>query len=257
MIQFRILHQDDAFVAIDKPAGFQVHAPEDPKRRISNDTNCLYLLRRQIEKYLYPVHRIDRATSGVVLYALTPDAAREISRQFQEKEVRKTYFAVTRGWTPAEGRIEHPLKSEHDEAVKKESLTSYARIGQLELPVPNGPHPTSRYSLVRAEPHSGRMHQLRRHFAHLSHPLIGDTVYGDGKHNRVFRELLDERALFLKAYSITFTHPVSGQKIAIHARWNHLWHRIFDLFGICPYSSSEPTSQTWIPCPRAKTTGRG
>jgi len=235
MIQFRILYQDDALVAIDKPAGFQVHAPEDPKRRISNDTNCLYLLNRQLGAYLYPVHRVDRATSGVLIYALEKTAAKELARQFQEKEIQKIYFAVTRGWVPESGKIDYSLKSEHDPSIQKEAITEFLRVGTLELPIPSQHHSTSRYSLVKALPLTGRMHQIRRHFAHLSHPLIGDTVYGEGKHNRVFRELLNENALLLKAYSIQFTHPMTGKPIAIRARWNHLWHQVFDHFGICPW----------------------
>lgn len=244
MIQFRILYQDSSIVAIDKPAGFQVHTPEDPRRRISNDTNCLYLLRRQIGSYLYPVHRLDRATSGVLIYALESGIARELARQFQEKEINKTYFAITRGWVSESGEINHPLKSEHDDSIRKDAITLYSRIGQVELPIATEKHPTSRYSLVKVEPRTGRMHQIRRHFAHLSHPLIGDSIYGDGKHNRIFRELLTENALLLKAYSLSFQHPTSGLPLTIHARWNHLWHRIFDLFGICPITSQSAESRT-------------
>lgn len=239
MIQFRILYHDSSLIAIDKPAGFQVHPPEDPRRRISNDTNCLYLLRQQIGTYLYPVHRLDRATSGVVIYALESSAARELARQFQEKVVQKTYYAVTRGWISSDGEIDHPLKSEHDPEVRKEALTHYSPVSTVELPIASERHPTSRYSLVKVEPKTGRMHQIRRHFAHHSHPLIGDTIYGDGKQNRVFRELLNENALLLKAYSICIQHPVTQKPIFIHGKWNHLWHRVFDLFGTCPWTPNQ------------------
>lgn len=231
---FRILHQDEALVAIDKPAGFHVHPPENGDHRIPRSTNCLALLRDQLGKHLYPVHRLDRATSGVLVFALEPEAAASLARAFREQEVTKTYFAITRGWTADEGLVDHPLKSEHAGMPPKDSRTSYLTVGKVELPWPVGDFRTARYSLVRVQPHTGRMHQIRRHFAHLSHPLIGDTVYGDGKHNRIFREKLGEKGLFLKAHTLEFRHPRTGARLRVQSRWNHLWHRAFDLFGICP-----------------------
>jgi tRNA pseudouridine65 synthase len=233
-MEFRIIHQDRWLVAVDKPAGFQVHQPEDPRHRVSRTFDCLSLLRRQTGQYLYPVHRLDRATSGVLLFAFDAEAARLASLSFSERRVKKTYYCVTRGWTRDEGTIDHPLAS-GEPAVSKESRTRFRTVARTELPFAIGRYDTSRYSLVRAEPLTGRMHQIRRHFAHLSHPLIGDTVYGDGKHNRLFRDQFSMRALFLKAYSLELAHPLTCEPLFLRSRWNALWLKVFDLFGTCPY----------------------
>jgi tRNA pseudouridine65 synthase len=226
-MRFRILYQDNRLVAIDKPAGFQVHPPEDQRHRISNSLNCLHLLRKQIGTYLYPVHRLDGATSGVLLFALDQTMAAEIQRQFQEREISKTYFALVRGWVEGEGSIRAPLSGVPCE-------TAFQCVGQTEFPVSWGAHSTSRYSLVAIKPLTGRMHQIRRHFAHIRHPLVGDTIYGDGKHNRFFRELVPGSRLYLKAYSLKLNHPDLSRPIKIAARWNHHWHQVFDHFGVCP-----------------------
>jgi tRNA pseudouridine65 synthase len=228
MQRLRILYQDEDLVAIEKPSGFHVHPPEDQRHRISQAVNCLAILRKQIDRYLYPVHRLDGATSGVLLFALSAEAASRVQSQFQSQGIRKTYFAVVRGWVEPEGVIDSAL----DDAP---SRTSFSRLGTLELPVEVARYPTSRYSLVRVHPHTGKMHQIRRHFAHIRHPLIGDSIYGDGKHNRFFRDKIVGSGLFLKAYSLALTHPRSGCALKITSRWNHEWHQLFDLFGICPF----------------------
>lgn len=232
---FRLLYQDEHLVAIDKPAGFYVHPPEDPSHRISKQTNCLAILRDQLGSYLFPVHRLDRATSGVLVYALTQEAARSLAAAFAENRVQKTYVAVTRGWVSAEGCIRHPLASEHDPEVKKEASTEYLRIATTELPIAIGRYASSRYSLVQVRPRTGRLHQIRRHFAHLSHPLIGDTVYGDGKQNQAFRGILGGQALLLKSLKLEIPHPVTGEALKISSRWNHTWHQVFELFGVCAF----------------------
>lgn len=185
------------------------------------------MLRDQLHTYLYPVHRIDAATSGVVLFALDSSSAAAIQRQFAQREISKLYFAITRGWVGPEGSIESPLDG-------AECATSFKRLSAVDLPVHVSHHPTSRYSLVSVEPETGRTHQIRRHFAHLRHPLIGDTIYGDGKHNRFFRGRIPSGGLFLKAYAIAFRHPQTGEPIYIRSRWNRPWLEAFDLFGVCP-----------------------
>jgi len=275
-MNLRILYQDDQLVAVDKPAGFHVHPPEDASIRISPNTNSLLLLKRQLGKYLYPVHRLDRATSGVLVFALNPDAANGLARLFRDREIRKTYFCVVRGWVPENGVIDHPLKvnpglktqvlegrdgvstpplsppgtylalkgevslgSVKNSLERAAARTSFDRIAQLELPISVGKYSTARYSLVRVEPHTGRMHQIRRHFAHISHPLIGDTVYGAGEHNRIYRDQFSILGLLLKAYSLEFNHPIENIPLKISSRWNGTWHKVFDLFGVCPRESRE------------------
>ncbi len=232
-MSFRILYQDDSFVAIEKPAGFHVHPPEDA-HRISRSVNCLYLVKKQLETYVYPVHRLDRATSGVLLFALRSDSAKRLCHLFQEQKIKKTYFCVTRGWTEESGMIHYPLPSENESSEPLVATTAYQRIGQIELPHAVGRYPTARYSLLQVEPHSGRRHQIRRHLNHLSHPLIGDTLYGNGDHNRLFRDQLKIPGLLLKAYCLEFVHPERGDPVRIISRWSGLWHSVFDLFGVCP-----------------------
>ncbi|MDR3607542.1 MAG: pseudouridine synthase [Oligoflexia bacterium] len=228
-MEFRVLYQDQWLIAVDKPAGFQVHQPEDPRHRVSKSFDCLWLLRRQTGRYLYPVHRLDRATSGVLLFAFDAEAANRISEAFRERTVNKTYYCITRGWAPESGVIDHALTEGAD------SRTDFTTVARVELPYAVGQrYSTARYSLVRAEPVTGRMHQIRRHFAHLSHPLIGDTIYGDGHHNRFFREQLEVRALLLKAHSLELAHPINGSPLRFRSRWNSMWLKLFDLFGVCP-----------------------
>jgi tRNA pseudouridine65 synthase len=194
-------------------------------------------LRDQLGRFVYPVHRLDAATSGVLVFALSPEAARDLGLQFQGRTVRKTYFAVARGWLREPGRIDHPLTGE-GAAAPKESRTTYSPLARLELARAVGRYASARCTLVEVEPETGRMHQIRRHFAHLSHPLIGDTVYGDGGHNRLWRELLGERALLLKAQRLEFAHPYSGSALRLESRWKQPWHQVFDLFGVCPRSAA-------------------
>jgi len=236
-MHFRILYQDDYLVAIDKPAGFHVHPPENPAHGISRAFNCLALLRKQLDIYLYPVHRLDRATSGVLVFALQSETARAVCESFQLHNVKKTYYTVVRGWTESEGTIIHSLRSEHDPSVRQEAITVFRKTAQMEINQPVGKYSTARYSLLEVAPHSGRRHQIRRHMDHLTHPILGDTIYGSGEHNRFFREKLQIQGLLLKAYSLEFQHPHTGIPIRITSRWNGLWHKIFDLFEVCPYSS--------------------
>jgi tRNA pseudouridine65 synthase len=227
MAELRILYQDEHFVAFDKPAGFHTHPHTDPRHRVPQSRNCLAVARDQLGRYVYPVHRLDSATSGVLLFALGPEAASKLAEGFREGLIRKTYVAVTRGWTAEQGL-------HADDLDDKPSQTRFARIATVELPRPVGRYATSRYSLVRAEPLTGRHHQIRRHFTRASHPLVGDTTYGDGHHNLAMRETLGQAALMLKAYRVDFAHPLTGEPVRIHSLWNGVWQRAFDLFGACP-----------------------
>jgi tRNA pseudouridine65 synthase len=161
--------------------------------------------------------------------------ARKICDMFQFHQVKKTYYCVVRGWTETSEVINYPLRSESENELRIPAITSYERIAKVELPYPVGRYPTTRYSLLRVQPKSGRKHQIRRHLVHLSHPLIGDTVYGDGEHNRFFREHLSVSNLLLKAYTVEFPHPQTQEPVKISSRWNKTWHQIFDLFGQCPF----------------------
>jgi tRNA pseudouridine65 synthase len=218
-----ILYQDRHLIAIDKPAGLLVH----PSWIDKTETRCaMMLLRDQIGQYVYPVHRLDKPTSGVLLFALSSEVARRLTQCFTERRVEKSYLAVVRGYTDPTGRIDHPLQEKHDKMTDRQAwrdkppqtaVTQYRRLATLELPVCVDRYPTSRYSLVEASPLTGRKHQIRRHFKHLSHPIIGDTSYGKSSHNRLFAEHFGCHRLLLAATRLVLPHPLTGEPLRLEA----------------------------------------
>ena len=195
-----ILHQDELLIAVDKPSGMAVHRGWSKERHV-----VLTVLRDRLGRHLYPVHRLDRATSGALILALDPGTARRIQERFTAGEVRKRYLALVRGIAPEAAVIDHPVPNDED-GPRVPAVTEIRRIGIFE-----------RYSLVEAIPRTGRMHQIRRHLKHLSHPLIGDVRYGKGEHNRLFRERFGLHRLALHALEIGFDHPESGRPLRLFA----------------------------------------
>lgn len=204
-----VLYRDDRLIAVDKPSGLLVH-----HSYIARDvrTVALQLVRRIVGRRVHAVHRLDRGTSGVLLFALDPDAARDTADLFAARRVDKTYYAVVRGHPPAEGRVDHPLNASKT-GPRREATTDFTCRAHGELPIPVGRFPTARYGLLELRPHTGRRHQLRRHCCHLSHPIIGDTTYGDGRHNRLFRREFGAQRLLLYAARLRFAHPYTGAPI--------------------------------------------
>lgn len=218
-----ILLQDEHLVAIDKPAGMLVH-----RSRIDVHARefAMQTLRDQIGQPVFPVHRIDRPTSGVLLFALDSHIARELSEQFQQRTISKTYYAIVRGHSPTTGTWDEPLIEKPDKIVDRladkdkpaqSAITKFETLQSWTIPFSTGKYPNSRYSLVDVQPLTGRKHQIRRHFNHMAHPLIGDTTHGDRRHNRLFREKLDVHRLLLVARTLTFEHPVAKELITITA----------------------------------------
>ena len=219
----RILYQDAWIVAIDKPSGLLVHRSPIDKRE---HRFALQEVRNLIGQHVYPVHRLDKPTSGTLLFALDPTVAATLSHMFRSGDVEKSYVAVVRGYTDAQGVIDHPLKQMLDTKAQKaqgitkeaqEALTYYHTLARVELPFCVDRYPTTRYSMVALQPKSGRKHQLRRHMKHIHHHMIGDTKHGRGEHNRFFREHFGLTRLLLHAYKLSFNHPVSGKKLDIQA----------------------------------------
>lgn len=209
---FEILLQDEWLCAINKPPGIMVH-----RSKIGSDREfVLQKLRDQLGRHVWPLHRLDRATSGVLLFALDPETAKQVGQAFMDRRIDKGYLAVVRGWTDEAGAIEHPL-ARHKGAEPRAAMTRYERLATCELPIPIGGFETARYSLVEASPATGRRHQIRRHFKHISHHLIGDTTYGDGRHNRLFREHLQCHRMLLHASRLAFEHPWEGRRIDLAA----------------------------------------
>lgn len=231
-----ILYQDEYLVAVDKPAGLFVHRSFMDKDEIYF---ALQLIRDQIGQYVYPLHRLDRPTSGVLLFALTQDVARLMGQAFSERNIQKTYYALTRGHLLNNGVIDHPLKEKLDELGDKNvsrdkpaqsALTHYQSVAYASLSVPLGNYSSVRYSLIKCLPHTGRRHQIRRHLAHLRHPIIGDINYGDNKQNPFFGEYFGFRRLMLIAKQVDFIHPVTGQSMSIKAAFDQQWQQVFDEF---------------------------
>ncbi len=225
-----ILYQDNHYAAVHKPSGLFVHSTKLAPR----EANCMSRLRRQLGRSVYTIHRLDRATSGVLLFALSSEAARKMCLLFERRAIKKRYLAVVRGYTPESGRIEHPLRESRDRKPA-EAITGYTCEGTVEFQTPVGKHPSARYSLVRAVPLTGRMHQIRKHFAHISHPIVGDTNYGDGSQNRFFRSTFNIRRLLLMATNLAFDHPYTKEPLTIEAP---VPEDIKDLFIKCGWEQS-------------------
>jgi tRNA pseudouridine65 synthase len=218
-----IIYQDEYLVAINKPSGLLTHRSWIDKQETRF---AIQMLRDQINHYVYPVHRLDKPTSGVLLFALSQETARTLSAQISSHELCKQYLAVVRGYCDTSGVIDYPLKEVPDKMTDRRArtdkaaqtaVTHYETLDQVELAYPVGKYATSRYSLLRLYPRTGRKHQLRRHLKHIHHPIIGDTRYGRGEHNQFFRQQFNCHRLLLHASKLALRHPESGQKQTIKA----------------------------------------
>ena len=221
----KILYRDEWLVAVDKPSGLLVH-----KSRISHDhVVALQLVRDQVGRFVYPVHRLDRPTSGVLLFALDSNTAARIKDTWHDGGVRKRYLAVVRGHTEESGTIDWPLRQDRDSSPA-EAVTRYRRMATAEIDIAVEPHPTSRYSLLEVIPITGRMPQIRKHCKHISHPVVGDTQHGDSRHNRMFRDRFAVERMLLFAQSLRLEHPHSGSELEITAElpdvFIHVFHRL-------------------------------
>jgi tRNA pseudouridine65 synthase len=221
-----ILYRDQRYIAVHKPPGLLVH-----RTRISEDNHfLLQILRNQIGQWGYPVHRLDRPTSGALILGLDPEAARLLTQEFEKRRVDKRYLAVVRGYTEDSGIIDYPLREEKWKQPQ-EAVTKYHTLAQVELPIPVGRYQTARYSLLEIKPESGRMHQIRKHMKHIFHPIVGDTTHGDGKQNRLFRDWYGIQRLLLIATKLSFPHPFSTKETTIETEPEPDLMQLFASFG--------------------------
>ncbi len=210
-----ILYRDDFLVAVNKPSGLLVH------RGWANDSRpALQMLRDQIGRRVFPVHRLDRATSGVLVFALSSEVARDMQQQFEGNLVEKRYLALCRGNQLKAQRLSHPLAPEKG-AARVAAVTDFQLLGTFE-----------RYGLIEAIPRTGRTHQIRKHLKHLAHPIIGDVRYGKGEHNRLFRERYDFSRLALHCQKMSFPHPRSGAQTEIKAGLPEDFARLLTVLGL-------------------------
>lgn len=230
-----ILYRDEHLIAIDKPAGLLVHRSDIDRHETRF---AVQLLRDQIGCRVQPVHRLDKGTSGVLLFAFEAGTTRRLGEQFERNEVQKTYLAVVRGWPPEAGAIDHPLARQYDDygRVLKETEaqpahTDFRRLATVELPYAVDRYPTSRYALVALTPRTGRRHQLRRHMKHFAHPIIGDATHGKGRHNRFFQQQFGCGRLLLACVELRCRHPLTGEPILVRAPLGDQFADIVERFG--------------------------
>lgn len=207
-----IIWQDEHLVAVNKPHGLLVH-----RTSIAEEEHhfALQMLRDQLGRSVYPCHRIDRKTSGVLLFALDTQTEAMTKRLFEAKEVTKYYFCLTRGFVPESGTINKALAKENGKL--QEAFTEFYNLAQVELPIAVSRYPTSRYSMVLVKPHTGRMHQIRRHMAHIRHYIIGDKTHGECKQNKMFQEQFGHETMMLHAWKLYFRHPHTQKEIVCAA----------------------------------------
>jgi tRNA pseudouridine65 synthase len=213
-----ILYLDDYLAIVNKPTGWLVHRTALDK---GETRFVLQTLRDQIGQHVWPVHRLDKGTSGVLVFALSAEVARSLGQAFESGDgLQKTYRAVVRGWPADEGLIEHPLKRMPDD-MRTERLevqpaqSRFATVRRFELPLPQQGFNSTRCAEVVLEPLTGRRHQLRRHMKHIAHPIIGDATHGKGPLNRAVADLIGMQRLWLHAQSLELPHPVSGQLLRL------------------------------------------
>lgn len=240
-MSLEILYQDEWLVAVNKPSGWLVH-----RSWLDRDEKVVVMqtVRDQIGQHVFTVHRLDRPTSGVLLMGLSGDVGRLLAQQFEQHVIRKRYHAIVRGWLEDEAVLDYPLLEELDKIADKFSrqdrepqpaVTHYKGLATVEMPVATGRYPTTRYSLVELNPETGRKHQLRRHLAHLRHPIIGDSRHGDLRQNRSAAEHFGCNHLMLHASRLSLVHPVTGQPLIIEASLDTAWMTALSQFGWLGY----------------------
>ena len=223
-----VLFEDDYIICVSKPNNIVVHHAYH-SRNVSEEDSLLQLLFNQFGHKFYPIHRLDRRTSGIILLAKQTKYVSKFQELFTNNEIHKTYYGIVRGHSPESKIIDSPVKG-RDSEVYKEAETHLKTVATVIVNIPVKPYESSRYSLVEMKPTTGRLHQLRIHMNKISHPLIGDSKYGDKNHNTMFIDNFNCENLFLHAYSLEFTHPFSIEKLLIKSSLPNDWNIVFERF---------------------------
>ncbi len=227
-----IVFEDDHILAVNKPNNLIVHQSKFGGR--IDEFSLCQLLNNGLKEPVYPIHRLDRKTSGVLLFSKRKELIPSLQQQFEAQTIKKTYLALVRGYVLESGIVDSPIKPE-DKTEYKPALSHYFPISSIEVDIPVKPYKKSRYTLIELEPKTGRTHQLRKHMNKISHPIIGDPKYGNRHHNHMFIERLNISNLFLHARSLQFKHPVSNQNMSIEADLPEFWSTLFTHFHWTPF----------------------
>ena len=222
-----IIYKDEDIVAINKPNGLLVHrSPIASQETVF----AVQTLRDQLGQDVFLIHRLDRKTSGVLLFALSKEIARVLTEQFVERSVSKQYVAIVRGYFPEAVTVDYDLTN--DRGKVQSAVTQFKTLKATELEIPLGKHKTSRYSLIQAKPLTGRQHQIRKHCSHLRHPIIGDRPYGCSKQNRLFKARWNMTTSLLHAAELRLRHPVDGRELVLEAGLNAEFVRMMGVLGL-------------------------
>lgn len=226
-----VLYRDAWLVAVHKPSGLLVHRSDLDRHETEF---AVQLTRDLIGQRVYPFHRLDKATSGLLLFALDSQTADQMMVQFAEHRIQKRYLAVVRGYAEASGHIDYALVNKRDKKANQQpqsAVTDYRRLATVELDIAVGRYASARYSLLEVMPKTGRPNQIRQHLKHICKPIIGDTSFGEGRHNRLFRDHFNSHRLLLAATHLTFTHPHSGETMTLHAPLAQEYARVVHALG--------------------------
>ena len=228
-MNFEIIFEDAFLLVVCKPNNMVVHHAYH-SRNVADETSLLQLIQEEKGIKVYPIHRLDRKTSGIILLAKETQYVSKFQELFTNNEIEKTYYGVVRGHAPETKTIASPVKGK-DGKVHKEALTHLKTLAQITLDIPVKPYDASRYSLVALQPKTGRMHQLRVHALKISHPLIGDAKYGDKNHDLMYANNFGWKNLFLHAGELAFKHPFSEEKCILKAAFPKDWIALFEEFS--------------------------
>lgn len=228
-MDLEIIFEDNYFIAVNKPNNMLVHHAHH-SRNMSHEVSLLKLISESLGLKVYPIHRLDRKTSGIILLAKETGFVSKFQELFTENKIDKNYFGVVRGFSEATKTIDTPVKGK-DANVHKEALTHLETLNKVTLDIAVKPYNSSRYSLVKLMPKTGRMHQLRIHTNKISHPLIGDTKYGDKNHDVMFETNFGWKNMFLHAGILVFNHPFTNEKLTLKASFPDDWIALFNEFN--------------------------
>ena len=223
-----IIFEDQFIICVNKPNNMVVHHAYH-SRNVADETALLQLIQAEKGIKVYPIHRLDRKTSGIILLAKETIHVSKFQELFTNNEIEKTYYGVVRGFSPESKTIDSPVKG-RDASIHKDALTYLKTLEQIVLEIPVKPYDSSRYSLVELKPKTGRMHQLRVHTSKISHPLIGDIKYGDKNQDLMFEENFGWKNMFLHAGHLKFKHPFSEEVLILKANFPKDWISLFEEF---------------------------